>query len=221
MKPTVSGFEYAGTELPENVSRYKILAEKNGILYHKYVSSPWIKKFNGLFGTNINSHKKFNSAEESFNEELMYNAVGFAALKVGGMAFSILQRAGGSIWKISNPLLRGFVYETARGANLVRNYPVIDKFINGIATSFKTLDFKAKTYQNSKNIFNKIKSYIDKLSNFQGADKGGINTVGIIEKKVLDIAVPKGATKEQVEMIQKAVSYGKSKNIEVKINVVK
>jgi hypothetical protein len=37
----------------------------------------------------------------------------------------------------------------------------------------------------------------------------------------LDVGIPKGATKSQVEQIQEAIKYGKDKGIKVEINVVK
>jgi hypothetical protein len=42
-----------------------------------------------------------------------------------------------------------------------------------------------------------------------------------IKKKVLDVGMPSGASKSQVDQIQKAIEYGKDKGIEVQINVVK
>jgi hypothetical protein len=43
----------------------------------------------------------------------------------------------------------------------------------------------------------------------------------LLKKKILDVVIPKGATVEQVEMIQKAVQYGADKGVNVQINVVK
>lgn len=220
-QPSVQGFEYAGTDLPEGVSRYRILTSQNGVLYHQYMSSPWIVKWNNMFGTKINPLKQYDAAEEGFNDELTGFAIGYGAFKVGGLAFNILRNAGGSLWKIANPLARGFVYEAAAGGNLVRNYPVIDKFVKGVATSIKTLDLKAKTYQKAGAVYSKLKGYIDDLYEFQGTIKGGVNTTnGAIKEKVLDVAIPKGASTQQVEMIQKAVEYGSKKGITVKVNTV-
>ncbi len=177
--------------------------------------------FNSTFDTKINPLKRYDPAEESFNEEFTGFAIGFGAFKVGGLAFNILKNAGGSLWKIADPLARGFVYEAAAGGNLVRNYPVIDKFISGVATSIKTLDLKAKSYQKAGAVYSKLKGYIDDLYDFQGTIKGGVNTTnGAIKEKILDVAIPKGATTQQVEMIQKAVQYGESKGITVKVNTV-
>jgi phage-related protein len=137
-------------------------------------------------------------------------------------AMNILKGAGGSLWKIASWLERGFVYEASQGANLVRNYPVIDKFVKGVATSIKTLDFNMPSYvKNPKSIFSTLKGYIDKLAEFKGANVGGINTVNQIEKKILNVGVPKGANEQQIKMLQQAVEYGKSLNIEVQIKAVK
>ena len=60
------------------------------------------------------------------------------------------------------------------------------------------------------------------MYNFKGADWGGrVIKNQEINKKILDVGIPRGATKKQVEQIQKAVEYAKGKGIELKINVVK
>lgn len=55
---------------------------------------------------------------------------------------------------------------------LLKNYPVIDAFYDGIATSIKTMDLRAKSYAGGKNIYSTLKGYIDKLADFNGAFMG-------------------------------------------------
>lgn len=108
------------------------------------------------------------------------------------------------------------------GGNLVKNYPVIDKFVNGVATSIKTLDVGAKSYLKGNNVFNKLKDYIDKLSSFKGREWSKI----IIEekdikKKILEVGIPKGATKEQIKQINQAIKYAEQQGIKMNVRVVK
>jgi hypothetical protein len=50
-----------------------------------------------------------------------------------------------------------------------------------------------------------------------------VNTIGKITKKVLNVAIPRGATEDQIKMIDEAIKYAKSLKtpIEVIIKVVK
>ncbi len=223
--------QYAGTSLPSNVSKYKILTYietetnfgKQMILYHKYHHSGLMKFLNWLGSKNI-TNKQYSTHNEMMSGELVGMAAGYGVFKAAGVVFNAFKAAGGSIWKLSNWSQRGFVYEKLRGGNLVQNFPVIDKFVKGVATSIKTLELNAATYtkEGSRAVYYKLKGYIDKLDDFKGATHGGDEVLGgDIKKKVLDVGIPKGATKSQVEQMQEAIKYGKGKGIEVEINVVK
>ena len=133
-----------------------------------------------------------------------------------------MKNAGGALWKIA-PLERGFVYESMlglKGTFSVKNYPVIDAFYNGVATSIKTLDLGAKSYLKGNSVYNKLVNYIDDLANFKGTMHGGINTKGVIKSKVLEVGIP-GANQAQREQIQRAIKYAVEKDIKINIRVVK
>ena len=224
---------YHGTQLPEDVPNSQILTTVPGKpgFYYKY-KSDGLGKFanwvNGLFGypqTNV-TLKKYSWHDVAIGAELrdyaLMGVLAKIASPIAKAAMRMLKSSGGSLWKMASWVERGFVYEASQGANLVKNYPVIDKFMNGVATSIKTLDFNMVSYaKNAKSIYNTLKGYIDKLAEFKGANFGGVNTVDQIEKKILNVGVPKGANEEQIKMLQQAVEYGKSLNIEVQIKAVK
>jgi len=230
----LAGFKnYHGTELPEGVSKSQILTTVVGQpgFYYQY-KSDGIGKFanwiNGLLGYSTQSValKKYSWHDVALGTEFRDIALmGVLAKMASPLAQSVmgmLKKSGGSIWKLASWVERGFIYEASQGANLAKNYPVIDKFLNGVATSIKTLDFNMSTYaKNSKAIYNTLKGYIDKLAEFKGANVGGVNTIDQIEKKILNVGIPKGANKEQVSMFNQAVEYAKSLNIELQLNVVK
>ncbi|MBP4140040.1 endonuclease toxin domain-containing protein [Flavobacterium geliluteum] len=220
---SVSGFSYAGNVLPPSVSRYQILEQKNGRLFHKNTDDWLNRNINSYLGTNLNEKLPYDRAQESFNDELLTTAVGVGIGKLGGLAFKALSRAGGSLWNVEGGwLARGFVYEEMLGGNLAKGYPVIDKFVKGVATSIKTLDLRTKGYQNSSKVLSVLKKYIKKLEAFEGVNRGGINTTGgKITEKVLEVGVPKGASAAQVEAIQAAVKYGEEVGIKVNVRIVK
>jgi hypothetical protein len=64
---------------------------------------------------------------------------------------------------------RGQIIEDLLGRNLARSFPVIDRFLNGLATSIKSLDLRASSYQNIGVLTSKIQQYLNSLANFQGA----------------------------------------------------
>ena len=223
--------EYVGTCLPSNVSSYKILTHietetnfgKQNLLYHKYRHSGLMKFLNWLGGKNI-TNKQYSAHNEMMSGEFEGIAIGYGFFKAAGIAFKMFKTAGGSMWKLPGWIERGFVYERMRGGNLAKNFPVIDKFVKGVATSIKTIDLKAATYtkEGSRAVYNKLKKYVDDLINFKGATHGGDEVLEeSIKNKILDVGIPKGATKSQVEQIQEAIKYGQDNGIKVEINVVK
>ncbi|MCO6464986.1 MAG: hypothetical protein J5I53_00060 [Bradyrhizobiaceae bacterium] len=229
-QPSVHGFEYAGTELPEGVSKYRILSSKNGALYHKHMSNWLVEKWNDWFGTKYNPLKQYEPAEESFNEELWTTGAIIGAFKLTGGAFAALREAGGSIWKLPTIGMnsRGFVYEqmlNLKGMMKSHNFPVIDAFYQGVATSVKTLDIFAKTYADDvagSAVRKQLEKYVDDLAGFNGRTWGGDVVKGSdITKRVLEVGIPKGASNSVVQQIQEAGKYAASKGIEMNVRVVR
>lgn len=222
----VPGFDYAGNVMPSGVSRYQILEEIRGKYYHKYTSNIFASIGNFIFGKNSFIEKKaYSHAEESFNNELIYQGATIIPLSiVGKMGKSILaafKASSKSVWSL--PWLeRGLIIEEQLGKNLKGNFPVIDKFLNGVATSIKSIDLNAKSYQNGKVLFSTLKRYIDKVAKFKGQRWNGVViSEEDITKRTLDIAIPRGASPSQVKVLQEATKYGKSNGVEVNIQVIK
>ena len=156
--------EYIGNVRPLT-DRYMELTRIDGTLYHKNTS--------GWFG------KKAYSAQEERNNDLIraggdFAVMGIAFKALGGIAGQLLKNAGNSLWKVAS-INRGFVYESMlnlKGTFKTSNFPIIDAFYQGVATSVKTLNLAAKSYSKGNTVFNRLKGYVDELSNFQGAAWG-------------------------------------------------
>jgi len=119
----------------------------------------------------------------------------------GGESIIAKQAIEKSIWELA-PILRGDIIENLLGRNLAKNFPVIDKFANGVATSIKSLDLNAATYQNTANLASKINSYVDSLASFNGQTWAGRAIEGSeIVGKELQLAIPSGS----ISVAQKAV----------------
>ncbi|HXX52479.1 MAG TPA: hypothetical protein VEI98_14505 [Xanthobacteraceae bacterium] len=58
---------------------------------------------------------------------------------------------------------RGDYLSEKLGANLPRTLKTIDIFDNGVATSIKTIDLNAATYQDATRLTNRLNNYADNL----------------------------------------------------------
>ncbi|RLJ99610.1 DUF6443 domain-containing protein [Tenacibaculum discolor] len=166
-----------------------------------------------------------NGVGIGFRELSMDLMIGGAFVQAGR-----LFRKAESVWNL-NRFARGRAIENILGANTrwARNFPVIDKLENGVATSIKSLDLGAKSYQQGNRVFNTLKGYINKLDNFKGASWGNMakGTFADVQQgrdftsKALELAVERGAgSTKQWEQIQKAVNYALDKDINVTIRFI-
>ena len=135
-----------------------------------------------------------------------------------------LQEAGyiKNLWHL-DPKLRGRIIEQMLGHNLhPTNFPVIDKFKDGVATSIKSLDLSAATYQKSSNLRTTLKGYMDKVANFTQQRWG---TKEILPHQILgrelELALPHAGNAMQKSIVQKIVQYGKSKGVKVVTKIIK
>jgi hypothetical protein len=116
---------------------------------------------------------------------------------------------GVSVWE-QEAKKRGRDLHKILGQNLPPNYPTIDIFAEEkpIATSIKTLDPTAKSYQGAADLARKINGYVDKVKAFNGADYGGEEiTEDMIKGRQLHLAIRKGvATGEQRAIIAEATT---------------
>jgi hypothetical protein len=84
-----------------------------------------------------------------------------------------------------------------RDGSLPSLFPTIDNFTDGIATSIKSIDLNAATYQDAARLTYRLNEYVDKLGDYEG----GSLLVTIVElpdisDRVLNLVVPKGAMTE-------------------------
>jgi hypothetical protein len=84
-----------------------------------------------------------------------------------------------------------------RDGSLPVLFRTIDNFTDGIATSIKSIDLNAATYQDAARLTYRLNEYIDKLGEYQG---GSLLTTTVelpdISDRVLNLVVPKGAMTE-------------------------
>ncbi len=133
-------------------------------------------------------------------------------------------RGASSVWRMTNSLERGLMIEKALGGNLPKNFPVIDKLVDGVATSIKSVDLTAKSYNEGNGLLSTLKGYVNKLDNFTTATREGVTaTEGVnFTSKSLRVAIEPGkASLQQWEQISEAIKYAKDKGINFNLQFVK
>ena len=125
--------------------------------------------------------------------------------------------------KIDGTTRTGEKIDEIMGNNLGRTFKTFDNFDKntGIATSVKSINLDAKTYQNGSGLSSKIKGNINATLDF---DKYYLNGNGLtssnITKRIVKIVVDdKPLNQLQIENFKKAIDYGKLNNVEVKITI--
>jgi len=120
-------------------------------------------------------------------------------------------------------LQRGQVIEDMLGRSpfLARNFPVIDRFVNGVATSIKSIDLRAANFQNISTLTRTVQGYINTLATWQGAVWGGFEVRGadIVGRELL-LAIPPGATPAQVAALQQLQQWAQTVGVTLNIVVV-
>ena len=127
-----------------------------------------------------------------------------------------------SVWRL-NPLQRGVAVENmlGRSPELTQNFPVIDRFQNGIATSIKSIDLGAASYQNIGTLTSKVTGYINTLANWQGARWGdtAIRASQITGRELL-LAIPPGATEAQMAALQQLQQWATTVGVTLNTTVI-
>jgi hypothetical protein len=101
----------------------------------------------------------------------------------------------GSVWNLGWGS-RGFTIEQQLGGNLPASFPVIDSFdfASGTATSIKSIDLSAASYQNTAILTSRLNSYVDSVAGFNGANWADVDIqASQITARQLNLAIPSGS----------------------------
>src|SRR6185312_12441320 len=125
-----------------------------------------------------------------------------------------VERARSEFWKLGWSA-RGFAIHEAMGGNLPWWFKGIDDFTEGVATSFKTIDLDAATYQSPQNLTSTINRYVNKLAAFNGKSYTGYEVrAQQITGRTLKLVTPEGSmTATQKTAIDAAIERAKSRGI--------
>jgi filamentous hemagglutinin len=128
-----------------------------------------------------------------------------------------------SVWRM-NALQRGAEIEArlgGRSPQLPYNFPGIDRFENGVATSIKSIDLGAKTYQDVGSLTNKVQGYVSDLANWSGSTWPSAPIAPTdISSRILLLAIPQGATADQLLALQQLQTWAQTVNVTLNTVVV-
>ena len=148
-------------------------------------------------------------------------AVGGALYAGSAVSSLIVTATGASVWLLP-PFLRGRLIEQRLGQNLPSNYPVIDRFVGGVATSIKSLDLGAKTYQSLATLGTTIGGYVRTVGTWPGRNTpwGSAPAIpgAIIQGRELVLALPKAAaTMQQLQVIAQQQAMASAQGVQLTI----
>ena len=136
---------------------------------------------------------------------------------------NMMATTGQNVWKL-NPFKRGLAIENflGRSKNLVSNFPVIDRFKNGTATSIKSMDLSAKSYQTINTLNRTVQGYVNKLAQWNGATWGQttIRASDITSRQVI-LAVPPNATQAQMDALIQLQQWATTQGVTLSVVVIK
>ena len=113
---------------------------------------------------------------------------------------------------------RGRILDSTFGdTNFPRNLPVIDSLWGGVATSIKSVNLNAETYQDAARLSARINTYIEQLAEFDGMEWGN-RTISAqdIKGRALRLVIPRGsATTAQQEAIDATIKRAHNRGVDV------
>ncbi|MBI2817987.1 MAG: hypothetical protein HYX72_13720 [Acidobacteria bacterium] len=125
---------------------------------------------------------------------------------------------GASCWEF-DPGARGLFIEQEFGGNLPSGFPTVDRWVaeTGEATSIKSIDLTAASYQQTCALMRKLKRYVDDLATFKGRAWGGVRIYERdIKSRILILAIPDiRRTAEQQTVLDEVRAYGAQHSVTV------
>lgn len=124
------------------------------------------------------------------------------------------------VWKLGWGLRGKTINELFGDPTFPSNYPVIDKIPNGVATSVKSIDLNAATYQNEASLAYRLNKFVDDVREFDGADWGTKNIRDTdIDSRAVQVIVPsESIAKDQqlvFEMVRSAAMRDKRRPVDI------
>jgi hypothetical protein len=106
------------------------------------------------------------------------------------------------VWKLGWGLRGQKINEVFGDPTFPFNYPVIDKIPNGVATSVKSIDLNAATYQHEANLTNRLNKIVAEVREFEGVTWGGLRIRDTdIDFRAVQVIVPSGSLSDDLRSV--------------------
>jgi hypothetical protein len=153
----------------------------------------------------IDLYTRVDPAEYVGTRDLLDAAVlaGAGLLGTPGEASVLGAPAGPSpVWKLGWGLRGQKINEVFGDPTFPSNYPVIDKIPNGVATSVKSIDLNAATYQHEANLTNRLNKIVAEVREFEGVTWGGLRIRDTdIDFRAVQVIVPSGSLSDDLRSV--------------------
>ena len=106
------------------------------------------------------------------------------------------------VWKLGWGLRGQKINEVFGDPTFPSNYPVIDKIPNGVATSVKSIDLNAATYQHEANLTNRLNKIVTEVREFEGVTWCGLRIRDTdIDFRAVQVIVPSGTLSDDLRSV--------------------
>jgi hypothetical protein len=131
-------------------------------------------------------------------------AIGAILLLLGRQPTAATVDAPSEAWKFGWAARGQYFDKLLRDGSLPYGFRTIDNFTNGVATSIKSIDLNAATYQDAARLTARLSKYVDQLANYEGGFLSNIVVESSkITGRVLNLVIPSGSmTATQREVIE-------------------
>jgi hypothetical protein len=127
------------------------------------------------------------------------------------------------VWNLSS-FARGAKIDTVvrkflgEGTPLATNQPVIDHFVNGVATSIKSINTGSQGYQDLLRLAVTVEQHVYKLANYNGSNWGNVRILASdITSRNLLVVVPPDVSNLALEVLQLVQNWAQSLGVNVSI----
>jgi hypothetical protein len=126
-----------------------------------------------------------------------------------------------SLWSLG-PGPRGLAIEDALGGNLPAGFKTFDRFPDGVATSIKSVDLSAPSYQSAGALTSRLSGYVDSVAAFDNYSLSGFSlSSSEISTRALEIAIQPGVgSSAQMAALNNVIAYGSSQGVVVRVVTV-
>jgi hypothetical protein len=182
-----------------------------------------ILKTGGIISVLGREYRLVDGALARLTPTIVDPAILQATNRIGYQTDRILDTGITDLWS-KPPFQRGTLVDAAAGNNTGHNFPCFDHFdpMTGTATSYKSLDTIAQSYQTTSGLKSRLQGYVDDLLKFIDGRTGTGKYIdaSMVEKSVLEVIIPNRLlTPAQIAALDAAKTYAVNKGVTITVTI--